>query len=233
MRGGGMGRGQRGVRAGSFSAALSHPDFARLALCLAGSTAGSWLSNVALLVYVFDRTHSASWVAAATVVRLAPFVLFGPIGGALADRLERRSLMIASDLARGGLMLGLAVAAATSAPPAVALAIAFLSTTAGTPYNPAVGAMTPALVREADLAAANAVVRTIDNTAIVLGPAIGGLLLVVGPPAFTFLANGVSFLGSVIAVSLISVRSRAETVGERPGLGTTVVEGVRALRGGR
>jgi len=156
-------------RAGTFSAALSHRDFRRLAAGLAVSTAGNWLYNVALLVYVFERTHSASWVAAASIIRLAPFVVFGPLGGALADRVERRSLMIASDLARAVLMLCLALAAARTAPPALVLAIAFLSTTAGTPYNPAVGAVTPALVPESDLAAANAVARTLDNVAIVAG----------------------------------------------------------------
>ena len=54
---------------------------------LIGSTisqSGDWLYNVALAVYVFDRTGSAGWVAAATVLRLVPYVVLAPIGGVIA-----------------------------------------------------------------------------------------------------------------------------------------------------
>ena len=64
------------------------------------SQIGDWLYNVALIVFVFDRTGSATWVAAAGIVRLVPYVLFGTIGGMIADRRPRRDTMIASDVIR-------------------------------------------------------------------------------------------------------------------------------------
>ena len=61
-------------------------------MILAASTAsqtGDWLYNVALLVWVYDATHSAGWVALMTVARLAPYPLFGPLGGLVADTFDR------------------------------------------------------------------------------------------------------------------------------------------------
>ena len=52
------------------------------------SQVGDWLYNAALLAYVFSATHSAVWVGAATICRLLPYVLLGPLGGAIADRLS-------------------------------------------------------------------------------------------------------------------------------------------------
>src|SRR6516225_11209049 len=75
--------------------------FRRLLAAMAVSIAGDWLYNVALLVFVYDRTHSAAWVGATTIVRLVPYVVFGSAGGALADRYDRRTVMVVSDVVRG------------------------------------------------------------------------------------------------------------------------------------
>src|SRR4029077_12220482 len=131
---------------GPLRVAFGSGEFRRLVAALAVSQAGDWLYNVGLLVSLFDRTHSTGWVAAGTVVRLMPIVLVGPLAGAIADRYDRRTVMIASDLARAGCMGLLALVAATSVSPAFALALAFLSTLAGSPYRPAVAATTPSLV---------------------------------------------------------------------------------------
>ena len=71
-------------------AALQYPDFRRLALSSAVSQIGHWLYNVALAVYVFDRTHSAAWVGAMTLLRLIPYVLFAPLGP-VAPRMRWRA----------------------------------------------------------------------------------------------------------------------------------------------
>src|SRR5438132_176607 len=141
----------------SLRAPLRIGGFRRLLSALALSVAGDWLYNVALIVFVFQRTHSAAWVGAATAVRLVPQVAFGAAGGVVADRFERRRVMVVSDVMRALLMVGLALVAWRSGPPALALTIAFLSTTAGTPYVPAVTATVPSMVVEGDLAGANGV----------------------------------------------------------------------------
>jgi CRP-like cAMP-binding protein/predicted MFS family arabinose efflux permease len=218
------------ARRGVVRAAFAHRDFRYLAASLTVSQVGDWLYGVALVVYVFDQTGSPAWVAAAVVLRLAPYVLFGAVGGAIADRYDRRAVMIATDLARAACMLGLALVVLAEAPVWLALALAFASATAGTPARPAQGAITPALVAEHDLAAANAVVSTLEHTALVLGPAIGGLLLVLGSPAVAFAVNGASFLVSAALVVPIGARAAAEPEEEQPpSLGRRLADGFGAL----
>jgi MFS family permease len=214
----------------SFRRLLRHREFRVVVAGLAVSAAGTWLYNVALLVFVYQQTHSGTWVAVATILRMAPAVLFGALGGVIADRYERHSVMIASDLVRACVQLGLTVVAWRSGPTLLAVLLAFLSTTAGTPFRPAAGAITPLLVGERDLAAANGLLVTVDNVALVLGPAAGGALLAIGSPAFAFLFNAVSFLVSAISLSSISTRSRPpeESRGRRVLSGMAV--GARTLR---
>src|SRR4029078_566996 len=88
----------------------------RLLAGLAVARAGDWLYNVALLAFVYERTHSAGWVAATTAVRVLPIVVLGPLGGVLADRFDRQKVMVASDLVRVLCMLGLTAVALTDLP---------------------------------------------------------------------------------------------------------------------
>ena len=90
--------------------------FALLLSSLAVSSCGDWLYNVALLAFVYQRTGSPTWVAITTAARVIPMVALGPLGGVLADRCDRRRLIIASDLTRGALMVALAGVAAAGLP---------------------------------------------------------------------------------------------------------------------
>jgi predicted MFS family arabinose efflux permease len=184
-------------------AALRHRDFRRLLAGLAVSQVGDWLYNLALVVLMFDRTHSAAWVGATTAARVVPVVVLGPLGGALCDRFDRRWLMIWADVARAALMAALAVVATTDLPVIAVPVIAALATTAATPYLPSVAATTPRLVPDDDLPAANALRSVVTQVGVVAGPAFGGLLLVVASPAVSFAVNAVSFGLSALAVLAI------------------------------
>ncbi len=96
-------RSGRGLRA-----ALRHRDYRLLLAASSISQTGDWLYNVALLVWVYDTTHSATWVAVVTVARLVPYVVVGPFGGVVADSYERRTVLIVSDVVRAALMFALA-----------------------------------------------------------------------------------------------------------------------------
>jgi MFS family permease len=220
---------RKGNRFQSFRLALSQRDFRLLLTSLAVSTAGDWFSSVALIVYVFDRTDSAGWVAAATIGRLAPYVIFGPIAGELADRLDRRRLLITADIARAVLMAGLAVVAAGSGGPGLALAFAFASATAGTPYVPAVTAMTPTVVPETALTAANALAGTLNYLALILGPALGTIALIFGSPALAFALNAATFAGSAVAVALMKSREIRRTAPEATPVLRRAAEGLKPL----
>jgi MFS family permease len=188
---------------GTIRAALRYPAFRRLLGGLAISQVGDWLYNLALVALVYERTHSALWAGLTTAARVVPMVVLGPLGGVLADRYNRRLVMIASDLTRLALMALLAVVAATHLPVVLAPVIAALATAAGTPYLPSASATTPRLVPDADLPGANAARSAVTGLGIIIGPALGGVLLLLGSPALAFVINGLTFGLSAVAVLAI------------------------------
>jgi MFS family permease len=218
---------------GTMRSALRHGAFRRLVVGLAVSQAGDWLYNVALLAFVYERTHSATWLAVTTAARVAPIVVFGPLGGVLADRFDRRLVMVASDLLRVGLMLGLAVVAVAGLPVVMAPVFAALATAAAAPYPACTAATTPRLVPDADLPGANAARSAIGMGAVAAGPVVGAALLFLGSPATAFLVNAGTFGLSALVVASIPAGPAfrpARGGAERQSVLADVVLGARALR---
>src|SRR4029077_15901922 len=98
------------------NAARHNPRFRRLLAGLAVSQAGDWLYNLALLAFVYERTHSSVWVAITTAARVLPILICGPFGGVIAGRYDRRKVMLGSDAIRMALMLALALVAIAGLP---------------------------------------------------------------------------------------------------------------------
>jgi MFS family permease len=150
-----------------------------------------------------------------TAARVLPIVLLCPFGGVLADRYDRRRLMIASDFVRVATMVLLAVVAQAGLPVLLAPLLAALSTVAASAYPPCVAATLPRLVGDADLPAANAARSAIQSVSVIAGPAGGALLLMLGSPAMAFLINAATFAAS--AVILLSLRGGALFTPAGPG----------------
>ncbi len=192
-------------------------------LLLAGfvaSRTGDFLYTVALVVYVAETTNSAAWVAASSLARLVPVIILKPVAGVFGDRLPVRGLLVGCDLAQAGCMLAMAGLVAAGAPPLPVLALAAVSSAFSTPYFPVLTAITPRLVAENQLAASNTVVGTVENLALVVGPAAGGLLLLLGPASIPIALNAFSFLASAFFVASIRYRgnpARADGVEGLPG----------------
>jgi predicted MFS family arabinose efflux permease len=223
------------MKEGTIRAALGYPAFRSLLAGLAVSQVGDWMYNLALVTLVYQRTGSALWAGVATAARVVPLVVLGPVGGVVADRFGRRGVMIACDLARLVLMLGLALVAAAHLPVLLAPVIAALATAAGTPYMACVSAVTPKLVREADLPGANAARSAVGAAGIIAGPALGGvLLLVTGSAAVAFAVNALTFAAA--AAFTLAIRNRrafdvVRTEAARPaGLFSEIADGAAALR---
>jgi MFS family permease len=170
----------------------------RLLAALAVSQIGDWLYNLALVALVYDRSHSVTWTAVTTAARVVPMVVLGPFGGVLADRYDRRRLMIVADVLRVASMTLLALVAAAGLPLLFAPVLAAVSTAASTVYPPAVAATLPRLVPDADLPAATAARSVIQSVSIIAGPAGGALLLLLGSPATAFLLNAATFAASAV-----------------------------------
>jgi len=220
---------------GTIRAALRYPGFRRLLTGLAVSQVGDWLYSLALVALVYERTHSTLWAGVTTAARVIPMVALGPLGGVVADRYDRRLVMIASDLTRLALMVVLALVAAAHLPVLIAPVIAAVATVAGTPYLPCASATTPRLVPDADLPGANAARSAATGLGIIAGPALGGVLLLLGSPALAFLINGLTFGLSALAVLAIpagaAFRPPAEVrAGHHSGLLSEIAAGAAALR---
>ena len=194
----------------------------------AASQIGDWLYNAALLGYVFSATHSAAWVGAATICRLLPYVLLGPLGGAVADRLPRRTVLLAGDLLRLALMLVMAAVVAANGPVVLVIGLAALTSAAGSAERPAALSLLPRLVGEARIGPANALLHTVQDLGIVIGPAIGAVLLAVASAPAVFLANAATFAVSALLLSTLR-RYKVTAAGSRAA-GTGVLAGLRTAR---
>ena len=172
----------------------------------AASQLGDWLYNAVLLGYVYTATGSAGWVGAATICRLLPYVLLGPVGGMIADRYDRRTVLLAGDLLRCALMLGLAAVVAVEGPVVLVIALTALASAAGSAERPAALALLPRLVGESRLGPANALLHTVQDLGVVVGPAIGAVLLVVAPDFVAFIVNAGTFAVSAALISTLRRR---------------------------
>ena len=182
---------------------LALPGARALIGASAASQIGNWAYNAALLGYVYSATHSAVWVGAATICRGLPYVLFGPLGGVVADRYPRRTVLLAGDALRALLMATLAATVAGAGPVALVIALTALASTAGCAEKAATMALLPRLVGEVRLGAANALLHTVQALGVVIGPAIGAILLAVAPSWVAFAANGATFAASALLISAI------------------------------
>ena len=177
-----------------------NPALARL---LAGefvSGIGDWLYLVAILVVVYAESESPVLLGIIGAARILPYVLLSVPAGMVADRFDRRMVLLVTDVARGIIMLALAAVVIADLPIGLVVVLSILAACFSTFFNPAIGALVPMLVDEGDLGPANSAWATLDNVAFIIGPALAGILLAAGGLAPAFLINAATF--AVVAVVL-------------------------------
>lgn len=186
---------------------LSNSRFVQLWIGQAASFVGDAVSMVALVVLVVQTTGSASAVGGALVARLLP-TLASPFFGVLADRLDRRAILVASDLVRALLAVGLVFTRDL----VVLYALIFLMGAARALFNPTVRAAFPGVVGGGDLTRANSLISATFSVSITLGPALGGLLVAGVGVRAAFLLDAATFLFSAALLSRIPLpRAEAES----------------------
>jgi len=193
-------------------------DFRALFFASVISLGGDWFLWVAINGLIFETTHKALYVGLAILAQESAFFLASPIGGALADRIDRRKLMIGCDLVR-------AVVCATFlfvGPETIWLAYVLLPVLAtfAAPFDPAFSAATPNVVDPEDLPAANALNGSLWGTMLAVGAGLGGVISAAFGADTAFLVDAGSFL--VSAALLSSIRRRfsetTEATTEHPGI---------------
>ena len=184
------------------------------------SSIGDWLYLVALLVVVYQASSDPILLGVVGAARVLPYVLLSIPAGIVADRFDRRLILLVTDVARGLIMVALAILQANNGPLIAIVGLAILGTCFATFFGPTIGSYLPTLVTdESQLGPANSAWSSLDNLAFVIGPALAGVLIAVSGLTTAFALNAVSF--GVIAIVLWRLPStsgqRSATGGEEPG----------------
>jgi MFS family permease len=211
--------------------ALNHTDFRRFFLSQFAAQVGSWMQNVAQAWLVLQLTNSPFRLGLLATLQFSPVLLFSIVSGAVADRLPKRRLLIATQttLACQGLLLALLVATGHVEYWHVALlglALGF----ANVVDQPARQSFLIEMVGRADVSSAVALNSAGFNLARIIGPAIAGVVIGRLGVAPTFLVNGLGFTGVIVTLL------RMKTPDPRPGPARTsifeeIAEGVRYAAG--
>jgi MFS family permease len=218
-----------GLRA-SASLLRRNRDFRRLYLASVISLGGDWFLLIALFGLMLDLTGQALAVAFTIAAQDLTYFLASPFAGVLADRLDRRRLMIACDLARAAIVLGFLLVRTEDL---AWLAYVLLAATAtfAAAFEPASAAALPNVVDERDLAIANALSGSLWGTMLAVGGALGGIVAGVFGSDVAIVADSASFvLSAVLIVRVRTSFAEARTVTAPSSLREDTVETVRYAR---
>lgn len=187
--------GDRSVDRGTARAAFAYPVFRRVYLGSLLSNVGTWMQNVTLGAYVYEQTGSSSQVAFITFAQLGPLLVFSLVGGAIADRFNRRTVLVVVSVEQALFSLAIAQLTRDADPSMTLLMGAVLLIGVGQAvYAPTYSALIPTLVERSDLSGAISLNSASMNLSRVVGPAIGGVLFSrVGAP-WVFAGNAATYL---------------------------------------
>jgi predicted MFS family arabinose efflux permease len=182
-------------------APLRHRVFAALFAAQLGSNIGSFFQAVAASWLMGDLSASPTLVALIQTATLLPVLLFGLVAGALADIVDRRSLLLGTQTWMVACAGSLAVLTELDlVTPVVLLALTFAMGTGAALMGPAWQAIQPDLVPPEEFPQAVALSSLTFNTGRSIGPALGGALVAAAGPAWAFGVNAASFLGVLVVL---------------------------------
>jgi len=166
---------------------------------------GSGATAVAFGFYLYDRTGSALWLSAWYFLSFGISGIFTPVAGWLADRFDRRRIIILSNLAAAACSLALIAASH----PVVLVGIAFVASIVGRAGYPAFGAALPNVVGEEKLEWANGTMGVAFNLGGLIGPIVGGAVYVAAGRSVVFAFDAATYLFAAAAVSTLRMPFRA------------------------
>jgi MFS family permease len=180
----------------------SNPDFRNLWLGQIVSLAGDWFNLIASAALIAQLTGSGVAVGLLVVVRMLAQFVMGPIGGLLADRYNRKNLLIASDLARAVVVLGFLV---VDGPEEVWMLYVLTALQLGLSglFIPTKDAILPDITRPEELGTANALNATTWSTMLALGAALGGLVAGEWGLRPAFIIDSLSFIYSAFLIARV------------------------------
>jgi MFS family permease len=192
---------ERGFRDASAWRPLREPLFRSLWMAGVVSNIGTWMQNVGGAWFMTSLSTSPMMVALMQTATTLPIMLLGLPAGALADIVDRRRLLLASQLwmfAAATALAGLTFTGAITA--WWLLGLTFVLGLGNAVATPVWQAITPEIVSRERLAEAVGLASVSVNIARAVGPALGGVILFAAGPGWVFLLNALSFLGVIVTV---------------------------------
>lgn len=171
------------------------------------STIGTWMQSAAQAWLVYDISHDSFYLGLDAFLAQFPIILFSLVGGVVADRMNRRNLLLVSQyvqMATAFILTALVMADVVQV--WHILCLSFVVGTAQAFGGPAYQALLPTLVGKDDIPNAIAMNSIQFNIARVIGPTLGGIALTTAGAAWCFGLNGLSFLAVIASLYLIHVR---------------------------
>ncbi len=193
------------------------------------SNIGTWMETIGVGSLVTAATHESLWTGLVAAAGFAPLAVLGPVGGALADRLPRKPLLLTTTTIQTILATTLTVLVATGDPgPGIVTLIVFAAGCVQAIGLPAYQAVLPDLVPQEDLIGAVALSSAQWNLGRVIGPALAGVMIAIGGYAWAFAFNAASFLAVIFAVT--QLRLPAALVRKSQSIAAEIREGLAYVR---
>jgi len=174
-------------------------NFRRLWTAQIISEIGDWFYSLAIYSLLLQLTGHASSVALALVLQVIPQTLFGPLSGIVNDRIRRKRVMIATDLARAVIVFSM-LAVRSRGMVWLVYPLLFAESVMWAFFEPARTAVIPNVTTSEDLILANTLSSTTWSLNLVAGAALGGIALALLGYNASFILNAVSFLGSALLI---------------------------------
>jgi MFS family permease len=210
--------------------AFEYPDFRRMWIGACTSSIGTWMQKLAQSWLVFELTNSASALAIDAFLGEIPIFLLSLIGGVVADRMDRRKLLLASQFIQ--LSCALTLTGLLAANVVAVWHVYLLSFIVGCAQafgGPAYQSIIPSLVPKDGLQNAIALNSIQFNLARVIGPALGGIAMAQLGAMWCFLLNALSFVAVIISLIQLPARLPAGVKKESPL--DSMKEGIAFVRG--
>jgi MFS family permease len=192
------------------------------------SNIGSWMQTVAVGVFVTEVTGQAKWTGLVAAAAFVPIGFLSPVGGAMADRVDRRKWLLLTTIGETvfAALLAVLVGLDMAGPGAVSLLVLLggCMTAVGIPSYQA---MLPDLVEPDDLLAAISLTSAQYNFGRVVGPALAGVVIALGSYTLAFALNAASFFAVIIALLFVHLPPPVAD-GDESGLWSRIKQGARA-----
>ncbi|MCH9648699.1 MAG: MFS transporter [Deltaproteobacteria bacterium] len=217
---------------GYYELLRSNSNYRRLWLGDIASLLGDWFNTIALYTLVTQLTGSPLALGLVMITKMLPFALASPLAGLLADRFNRRRLMIASDLLRALVVLAFLLVDKPSEVPLL-YALTALQVVIGSVFVPARSASIPNITTPRELLTANALSAATWSTLLAVGAALGGFAAAWLGLKAVFLIDSASYLVSAAFIYRTTIPQDTKAAAEPASLGSAyrgILDGWRYLR---